>query len=408
MGEKKPIDRPENTMEGQINLRLELVARAAELVPLLRANAEKTEQARRLPDENLAALDAAQLFRLRTPKRFGGLEADMRTYTDVVTEIGRGCGSTAWVAFISNATVWVACHFPEETLEEVFGGNPDARLIGLLAPLSSAKILPNGYVVNGKWPFASGCLHAHWALLAVPLPKPEGGTDPGVVMMPMSDMTIEDTWYFAAMCGTGSNTVVAKDVFVPSHRAIPLSRMLAANALGSDSEAAVYREAFSAGAILMLAAPVLGLTKAALELTLDRVHAGGKRISYSVYDDLRTAPSMQFLLAEAATLVQASTTIVQRWCDDISEAARTNEELSFMERAQMRVDLGHAMKGCRDAVDKLLNVQGASAFANSNPLQRIWRDVEFATRHGLLSPEIPLEILGRAFAGNFEMISPMV
>ena len=150
--------RPENTAEGQKALRQALVARAAELVPLLRASAVRAEQDRRLPEENLAALDKAELLRLRTPKRFGGIEADMRTYTDVVAEIGRGCGSTAWVVFISTATVWVACHFPEETQREIFGPNPDARFIGLLAPLSTATAVNGGYRVAGKWPFASGCL----------------------------------------------------------------------------------------------------------------------------------------------------------------------------------------------------------------------------------------------------------
>jgi 3-hydroxy-9,10-secoandrosta-1,3,5(10)-triene-9,17-dione monooxygenase len=184
--------------------------------------------------------------------------------------------------------------------------------------------------------------------------------------------------------------------------------MLEANAGGKNTDAAAYRETFSADAILMLAAPVLGLTRAALELTLDRVNVGDKRISYSPYTDLRKSPAMQILLAEAASLTETSTTIIQRWCDEISEAARANQELPFMRRAQMRVDLGTAMKGCRDAIDKLLNVQGASAFANSNPLQRIWRDVGFATRHGLLSPEVPMELLSKASFGDFQVLSPFV
>src|SRR6476646_1550200 len=56
----------------------------------------------------------------------------------------------------------------------------------------------------------------------------------------------------------------------------------------------------------------------------------------------------------------------------------------------------------------LLNVQGASAFAESNPIQRVWRDLEMASRHGLLAGEVPLEIYGRALVGNFEPLSPMV
>ena len=80
--------RPENTAAGQKALREKLTAKAAALVPLLRAKAAEIEREGRIPDEVLAAIEAAQLFRLRTPQRFGGFEADIRTYMDVVTELG--------------------------------------------------------------------------------------------------------------------------------------------------------------------------------------------------------------------------------------------------------------------------------------------------------------------------------
>ena len=100
--------RPENTAAGQKALREAMTARAEALVPLLRAKAAEIEREGRIPDDVLAAMDAAQLFRLRTPQRFGGFEGDIRTYMDVVTALGRGCGSTSWIAFISIATVWIA------------------------------------------------------------------------------------------------------------------------------------------------------------------------------------------------------------------------------------------------------------------------------------------------------------
>jgi alkylation response protein AidB-like acyl-CoA dehydrogenase len=34
----------------------------------------------------------------------------------------------------------------------------------------------------------------------------------GLSLMPMNQLTIEDTWYMVGMKGTGSNTIVAKDV----------------------------------------------------------------------------------------------------------------------------------------------------------------------------------------------------
>src|SRR5262245_49337931 len=63
--------RPENTAAGQKLLREKMTAKAAALVPLLRAKAAEIERQGRIPDEVLGAIDTAQLFRLRTPKGFG-------------------------------------------------------------------------------------------------------------------------------------------------------------------------------------------------------------------------------------------------------------------------------------------------------------------------------------------------
>jgi len=142
--------RPENTAAGQQAPRAALMAKASALVPLLRARAAETERERRIPDDVLKAIDAAQLFRLRTPKRFGGCEGDLRTYMDVVTELGRGCGSTSWIGFISIATVWIAALFPDEAQHEVFTGNPDVRFMGALGMTASARAADGGYVVDGK------------------------------------------------------------------------------------------------------------------------------------------------------------------------------------------------------------------------------------------------------------------
>ena len=44
----------------------------------------------------------------------------------------------------------------------------------------------------------------------------------------------------------------------------------------------------------------------------------------------------------------------------------------------------------------MLDVQGAGAFALNNPLQRIWRDMHIASRHGLSVPGMKQELYGRA------------
>jgi alkylation response protein AidB-like acyl-CoA dehydrogenase len=231
---------------------------------------------------------------------------------------------------------------------------------------------------------------------------------PSILLVPMRDLAIEESWHVAGMRGTGSHTVIAKDIFVPAHRALPTEILAQGRSPRTNRDEFVYRESFAPTAIIAVAAPVLGMAQAALELTLERINKSPKAIAYSFYDDLRKAPSMQRELAEAATLIETAVLHVRRWSDDIADAARAGEGLPFAKRAQMRMDLGYAMARCREAVGLLLNVQGASAFAESNPIQRVWRDLEMASRHGLLAGEIPQEIYGRALVGNFEPLSPMV
>ena len=199
---------------------------------------------------------------------------------------------------------------------------------------------------------------------------------PSILLVPMRDLVIEESWHVVGMRGTGSHTVIAKDIFVPAHRALPTEILAQGRSSRTNRDEFVYRELFAPTAIIAVAAPGLGMAQAALELTLERINKSPKAIAYSFYDDLRKAPSMQRELAEAATLIETAVLHVRRWSDDIADAARAGEGLPFAKRAQMRMDLGYAMARCREAVGLLLNVQGASAFAESNPINgsgAIWK-----------------------------------
>jgi alkylation response protein AidB-like acyl-CoA dehydrogenase len=99
----------------------ELVARARKLHPLLAAQAPIGGNSRRLTDETVNALTDAGLFRLMTPRRYGGHESGLRTLIDVGATVGAADGSTAWVLTLCNACAWVVGLFPEQA-ERVPGG----------------------------------------------------------------------------------------------------------------------------------------------------------------------------------------------------------------------------------------------------------------------------------------------
>jgi alkylation response protein AidB-like acyl-CoA dehydrogenase len=99
---------------------------------------------------------------------------------------------------------------------------------------------------------------------------------------------------------------------------------------------------------------------------------------------------------------------MRHWADRIDAAALAKQDFDYTTRAQIRNDVGYAVRLCRNAVDLLLNAQGASSFADSNPLQRIWRDLETASRHAILNPDISQEVYGKALLGVEERITPLV
>jgi len=62
----------------------------------------------------------------------------------------------------------------------------------------------------------------------------------------------------------------------------------------------------------------------------------------------------------------------------------------------------------REAIDTLVSVCGARAFAEASPIQRMWRDANVASRHGMLATGRNLEIYGRALLGVEDNITPAI
>ncbi|MFF8729353.1 hypothetical protein ACF073_23055 [Streptomyces sp. NPDC015171] len=50
----------------------------------------------------------------------------------------------------------------------------------------------------------------------------------------------------------------------------------------------------------------------------------------------------------------------------------------------------------------------ASGFGESNPLQRIWRDIETGSRHAVLNPDVATELYGKSLFGIRGTVSAMV
>jgi 3-hydroxy-9,10-secoandrosta-1,3,5(10)-triene-9,17-dione monooxygenase len=388
-------------------VRDELVARARAMVPLLAANALRTEQERRVVEENIVAMSDAGLFRMMVPKRYGGYQVSIRTSLDIISIVAEGCGASAWVLSLINNAAWIVGLMPERTQDEIFGADPAARAAGVIAPSAQTRRVDGGLVVSGKWFWASGSLHASWGMLGV-LEHDAKGKTAGqfLAFVPMSELTIEYTWYASGMKGTGSNCLVADEVFIPDHRLISLDAAVNGKYLNPHRGEVLYRSAFIPVIVLSLAAPQLGLARAALKHVI--AAAGERNIPYTIYGRQVDSPAFQLQVAEAAMKIDTAHLHAYRAADDIDRAATNDDYLDFDARARVRADAGHVAKTVTEALNTLVSAHGAGSFAESNPMQRIWRDANTAARHAFVLPPVCEELYGKVLLGVKKNITPLI
>lgn len=386
---------------------VEIVARVKELQPLIRRNSAQGEQDRRVVQESIDALAAAGAFKLAQPRRYGGYETSMRTMLDVSSAVAEADGGTGWVVALTNVCAWMTGLFPEQAQDEVWGADPEAFVSGVLAPTSESRKVAGGHQVTGRWFWNSGSWHAGWAVLGIPITDDSGAVvDQGLALIPRSDLGFEETWFVAGMKSSGSNCLIAKDVFVPDHRVISVPPAIEGTYATEHSEETLYRSAFVPILALVLVGPQLGLGRAALEIVREK--AAKKPISYTFYTAQADSVAFQLQLAEAAMLLDTAHLHAYRAAADIDEAATRGIYPDFVTRARVRADTGWVVDHVVKAINILLSAHGASSFAESNPLQRIWRDSSVAARHAVVLPVVGYEIYGKALLGREDHITPLV
>ncbi|WP_328498182.1 flavin-dependent monooxygenase [Streptomyces sp. NBC_00414] len=382
-----------------------IVERVRELRPLIRENALRAERARRVPDEVVAALSGTGVLRMNVPARYGGYQSPLRAQVDAFAEIALECASTAWVTLGHAGVSYIAALFPDEAQDDFFTGpaGPDVRIGGTLVPGATAVPYDGGYRVDGASGFATGCHHADWHLLTAAVVPPDGQPQEGPpemvwVAVPMSELEILDDWDATGLAGTGSNTVMARNIPVPAHRVLPVGPMLA----GQTPSKANADDPFYRMPVLLLfcawaASAALGMGRAAMTEFGERIHRRG--ITYTFYERQNEATVTHLQAAEAQMRISAAELVVVRMVDEIEAKARDGRSYTPLERARIRAESGYATRLCKEAVDLLASAAGASSLQRDVPVQRIVRDIQALCLHSFVNPATNLEIYGRVLSG---------
>jgi alkylation response protein AidB-like acyl-CoA dehydrogenase len=381
-----------------IPTRAELVHRAAETVPLLRSNAAWNEQHKRIHEENIEALADAGVFKMRIPVRYGGYESNASTMVEVLAQLGRGDGATAWNCAVWSISNWLACLFPDSVQDEVFA-TPDVRVCGVLSPTAMATPTDGGVSVDGEWHFMSGSMHSQWQCIVSMAPAPDGeNLWPIMAMVPMSDLTVVDDWHTAGLKGTGSVTTIAQGVFIPEERVLPMVAVLAGqHASRINAEAEIYRTPMVPNGCTTFSGVALGIAQAAKESFLERLPA--RKITYTDYQSQREAPLTHHQVAEAAFKLDEAEFHAQRLAATVDVKNKEATEWKVEDRVGARAALGRTFRLAKESVDTLANASGGSSIYDGVPIQRIQRDMNTLNLHALMHPNTNFELYGRILCG---------
>jgi len=381
----------------------ELVAVAQSMRPYLLEMAPKQEQKRRLDPSVIEKLTAADMFKVAVPRRWGGLCFSAHGMAQVAVELAKGCPSTGWVYCISNSASWVASLATDAVQEDVFARGVPIMCSAVNPPGTFTKV-EGGYKVTGAFPYASGCLDSAWGMFAIATKNADGRLVPaGQFYAPMSDATISDTWFVAGLKGTGSNTVVFNDVFVPEHRLVPPAppgHPPGKKHLGEPSD---YFALLPHLRSVMLGV-LVGMAEAALELVSGATSKRG--IVYTTYMRQTDSHVVQKEIGEAATMIHTARLLMDAANKLIDEAALAERPITYLEQTRNKGETVFATDLMVKAVEKLMYVSGSSGFSENTPLQRYWRDLNMAARHAANVPYVGYEMYGRALMGVEPNIAP--
>ena len=364
-----------------------------ELLPLLRERAQETEDLRKLPDANVKALEDIGFFKLLQPEQWGGLQCDPTVYCEAVRRLASACGSTGWVAGVLAVHNWHLALFDQQAQEDVWGDDPAARVSSSYAPMGAAQAVDGGYLVSGSWQWSSGSAHATWAFVGGPVIKDGRPVDFGSFLIPISDYKIDDVWNVVGLRGTGSNTLVVKDAFVPKHRFLSYKAMNDGTAGGYQTNTApVYKMPWGTIHPTTISTPIVGMAYGAYDAHVE--HQGKRVRAAFAGEKAKDDPFAKIRIAEAASDIDAAWRQLSGNVAEEYALLVAGEEIPFELRARARRDQVRATGRAIASIDRLFEASGATALSNDAPVQRFWRDAHAGRVHAANDPERAYLIFG--------------
>ncbi|MFY0611739.1 MAG: acyl-CoA dehydrogenase family protein [Hyphomicrobiaceae bacterium] len=359
--------------------RAQLLERAKSVVPVLRDAAPRIEQARELPDDVVAALHSAGLFRLLLPKSVGGDEIDLRTHAELLEIVATADASATWCLSQGAGCAMSAAFLNNEVARRLFGPS-NAVLAWGAGAQGKAVAVDGGYRVTGTWPFNSGCMHAtllgaHSRIFEAdgsPRNRADGRQLDRTLILPREKATVTDVWHVMGLKGTGSNTFSVEDLFVPEEETIDRENL---DELSETGPLYLFSASLAYG--VGFAALQLGIARGILD---DLQHLASTKTPRGSGALLRDSSVFQSQLARTEGRYRAARAYLHMTADEVYRNVAAAGEITLDDRVTMKLATVHTIHEAVEIITDAYRHAGNDAIFPDNHFERRLRDAYTASQ----------------------------
>jgi alkylation response protein AidB-like acyl-CoA dehydrogenase len=311
-------------------------------------------------------------FKLFVPKEQGGLALPLMDALQLEEQLAAIDGSLGWTVTLCSGANFFAGFMDQQKIGKLFYA---AKICmgGSGAATGIAEQTKTGYVVTGRWKYATGTPHlTHFTANCVihrngkPVLKENGTPLIRSFYFKRSEVKVHNEWKAMGLKATASHSYSVNKLQVKAARSFLI------DATHATLDHPIYNYPFLPFAETTLAVNTLGMTKHLLDEAA--VVFAKKKLNNAVIIHAQK---------EIAAMRTAFYTIVeQSWNELISKkkiSAKTTKQISTISRQLVKL--------CRKHATEVYPYCGLSYTAETSELNRVFRDLFTASQHALLNSE---------------------